>query len=238
MGYVLGAMVGVAGGVACMVAVGGAAGLAVGLAVAALLYVGLGALLKPERKLGGVVASMLPNGEAAADRVAAARQLQDALAERRGRVGDAEVLRQIDELVCDIGALIACVEDQPGTYRRLAHFLSTYAEQCVRMLDGYLSVEKLGTQKMRAEARDDALEALGALQGAAQGELARATGAKASELEASSDAIKRLMEMDGYTPDARDAAAEGGTRTGESVDNDNDGAPAQVSGAGDREGGA
>ena len=233
MGYVLGAVVGVACGVACIVAVGGAAGVAAGLVVAALLYVGIGTLLKPERRLGGVAASMLPNGEAAADRVAAARALQAELEKRRSQVRDAEVLRQVDELLHDIDALIACVEEQPGTYRRLAHFLSTYAEQCTRMLDGYLSVEKLGTRKMRADAREDALEALGALQGAAQGELARATGAKAAELEASSEAIKRLMEMDGYVPDARDAEPKEARAAAPSAEAE--GSPAPFGGVGDTE---
>ena len=185
MGYVLGAFLGVVAGAACIVAVGGVVGIVAGLAAAALLYVGVGPLLKPERKLGGVVASMLPDGEAATERIDAARELD----------------RETEDLQHDIQALIACVEEQPATYRRLAHFLSTYGEQCVRMLDGYLSVERLATPELVHGAREDAIEALCALQGAAQGELTRATGAKAADLEASSEAIKRLMEMDGYRPD-------------------------------------
>ncbi|MDM8162799.1 hypothetical protein [Collinsella intestinalis] len=208
MGYVLGAVIGVAAGVACVVALGGVAGIVAGLAAAALLYLGVGQLLKPERKLGGVIASMLPDGEAATRRIDEARDLMHAVSARRERISDAAVLREIDDLLRDIEALVACVEAQPSTYRRLAHFLSTYRDQCVRMLDGYLGVERLSTPELVAGAREDAIEGLCALSGAAQGELARATGAKATEVEASSEAIQRLIEMDGYAPDApADAAA-------------------------------
>ena len=47
MGYVVGAIAGIAAGIACAVFIGGALGLAVGVAVAGLLYVGVGALLRP-----------------------------------------------------------------------------------------------------------------------------------------------------------------------------------------------
>lgn len=214
MGYVLGAFLGVVAGAACIVAVGGVVGIVAGLAAAALLYVGVGQLLKPERKLGGVVASMLPDGEAATERIDAARELDRQIGRRRAKICDAQVGRETEDLQHDIQALIACVEEQPATYRRLAHFLSTYGEQCVRMLDGYLSVERLATPELVHGAREDAIEALCALQGAAQGELARATGAKAADLEASSEAIKRLMEMDGYRPD-EPAAPDGANVTGD-----------------------
>ena len=207
MGYAVGAVLGVAAGVACVWAVGGVAGIACGLAVAALLYLGVGWLLRPEARLGGVVASMLPNGEAALARVEQARSLVAELDRRGADVADAGVAREVRQLSGDVGALVSLVEDQPGAYRRLAHFLTTYSEQCVRLLDGYLSVERHGTPDMRARAAADALEALAALQGAAQGELARASGARAAEVGAASDAITRLMEMDGYRPDARDEAA-------------------------------
>lgn len=201
MGYIVGAIAGVAAGVACVLAVGGIPGVISGLAVAALLYIGTGQLLKPERRLAGVAASMLPDGEAASERIDAAYELVRAISARRGRVRDGRVAREIDDLVRDIQALIACVEEQPATYRRLAHFLSTYADQCLRMLDGYLGVERLGTSALLEDAHEDALEALAALQGVAQGELARATGRRAAEVETSSEAIVRLMEMDGYRPD-------------------------------------
>lgn len=201
MGYIVGAIAGVAAGVACVLAVGGIPGVISGLAVAALLYIGTGQLLKPERRLAGVAASMLPDGEAASERIDAAYELVRAISARRGRVRDGRVAREIDDLVRDIQALIACVEEQPATYRRLAHFLSTYADQCLRMLDGYLGVERLGTSVLLEDAHEDALEALAALQGVAQGELARATGRRAAEVETSSEAIVRLMEMDGYRPD-------------------------------------
>ena len=209
MGYVIGAIAGVAAGVICVVFVGGVAGIAAGLIAAALLYLGLGALLKPERRLGGVIASSLPDGEAAATRIDAAHELMRGIQHRRAKMRDAAVAHEADDLVQDIGRLVAYVEGQPAAYRCLAHVLSTYAEQCTQMLDGYLSVERSGVPEMMQQGREDAIEALCALQGAVQGELARATGAKASQLEASSEAIQRLIEMDGHKPDA---PAEGNTR--------------------------
>lgn len=211
MGYVIGALAGVVCGVGCIVVVGGAIGVVCGLAVAALLYLGIGALLKPERKLGGVAASLVPDGEAAAARIDEARALIGRIAERRAQMRDAEVARETDDLMHDIETLVALVEGQPASHRRLAHFLTTYADQCVRMLDGYLALEHLAPPELVRQGHEDTVEALCALQGVAQGELARATGRKASDLEASSAAIQRLMEMDGYQPDERAGGADQGT---------------------------
>lgn len=206
MSYIVGALLGMAAGITCVVLVGGVMGIVAGLAVAALLYIGVGELLKPERRLGGMVARLIPDGEAAVERVDAGRALVRELTARRRVMRDEAVARELDDLIGDIEALIACVEAQPRTYRRLAHFLATYEEQTLKMLDGYLSVEALNTPVLLRQGREDALEALQALQGVAQGELARAGGAKAAELEVSSDAIQRLMEMDGYTPDENETA--------------------------------
>lgn len=217
MGYVVGGVVGVVVGVACVLVVGGVPGIVAGAAVAALLYLGLGELLKPEARLGGMIASMLPDGEAAVARVEEARELSREMRLRGSKVRRPEVSSEVEQLAHDIDALVACVEEQPSCHRRLGHFLSTYAEQCVGLLDGYLSVERLGTPELRDQAAEDAVEALNAVQGAAQGELARATGVKATQVEASSDAIRRLMEMDGHRPDGRgapDVPPDGGGRVG------------------------
>lgn len=210
VGYIVGAIAGVVAGIACAALVGGIGGIVAGACVAGLLYVGVGELSRPERRLAGVAASMVPDGDAAVERIDAAHRLVREIGARRGKIRDAAVNREVDDLMGDIGALIASVEMQPASYRRLAHFLSTYAEQCVRMLDGYLAVERLSTPELLEEAHKDALAALAALQGAAKGELARTAGAKASELESSSEAIVRLMEMDGYAPDAPAGPADGG----------------------------
>ena len=214
MSYIAGALIGMAAGITCVVLVGGMMGVVVGLLAAALLYIGVGELFKPERRLGGMLARLIPDGEAAVERVDAGRALVRELTARRRAIRDEAVSRELTDLIGDIEALIACVEAQPRTYRHLAHFLATYEEQTLKMLDGYLSVERLNTPALMRQGREDALEALQALQGVAQGELARAGGVKAAELEVSSDAIQRLMEMDGYTPDDDQATAAPGAAEG------------------------
>ena len=134
MGYVLGAVIGVAAGVApAWVALGG----------------GGGHRRRPRRRgppsTWGWVSSSSPSASSTASSRACcptarqrrggstrARDLMRAVSARRERISDAAVLREIDDLLRDIEALVACVEAQPSTYRRLAHFLSTYRDQCVR----------------------------------------------------------------------------------------------------------
>lgn len=213
MRYAISALIAVFCGIGCIVLLPSAVGIGVGAVVAALLYVGLSLALKPERKLGGVVASMLPNGEAAAARVEEARELERQINSTASGIKNPQVKSEIGQLVSDIEALVAYTEKQPSSYRRLSHFLSSYSEQCVSMLRGYQSVEAGATGETRKQAVSDALRGLADLQGVAQGELKRAMGSKVDELSAGSDAIRRLMEMDGYSPDSRDAMAGEGSDT-------------------------
>lgn len=192
-----------AGGIACLGFLGGVAGIACGAVVAALLYLGVGIVLEPQAKLDGVSVEGIPDGEAAALQVSQARELCRELSGLSQSVRDGEVRREVSELVHDIGALASFVEKQPSAHRRLAHFLNVYGEQCAPMIRGYMAVENgAGTDKFAAAQRD-AIDALNALEGAAQGELERAMSGKVTELSASSESVRRLMEMDGYQTDAR-----------------------------------
>lgn len=197
----LSALIAAAVGIALVVLVPGVTGIVSGIAVATLLYLGLPLVLKPQARLGGVVASALPDGEAAAARVEEANRLLDQVDSLATEVRNADVRREVAELGQDVRALVSYVERRPRTYRRLAHFLSTYGEQCLSMLRGYRSVEAAATGEELARAESDALRALNDLQGVAQGELRRAMGTETTELSADSEAIRRLMEMDGYGPD-------------------------------------
>jgi hypothetical protein len=205
---IISAAVAIIAGIVCIIFIKGMLGIVCGVVVAVLLYLGLSLLLKPEAKLGGIAASLFPNGEAAAARVAEARRLEDELSRMGEQVRDNEVRSEVSELVADIESLASYVEDQPGTYRHLAHFLNVYGEQCASMMRGYLSVEAASSSPALAGARKDAVDGLNALEGVAQGELGRAMNGKVTELSASSDAIKRLMDMDGYQPDARQTAGD------------------------------
>ena len=210
MSYVIGAIAAVVAGLACIWFIGGIAGIVAGVVVAALLYVGLGRLLAPEAKLGDVAASMVPNGEAAAAQVGAARALEGAVKALGERAASGDVRVEASQLAEDLERLAAYVERQPATYRRLSHYLSTYGEQCTSVLQNYLTVEHAVTGEDAQKAHADVIEAMNSLQGAAQGELKRAMGSKVAELKADSDAVRRLMEMDGYGTDARELRAAAG----------------------------
>lgn len=205
--YVIGAAAGVVAGLACVFVVGGVVGIVAGVAVAVLLYFGVGRLLAPEAKLGNVAASLVPNGEAAASKIFEARALADKVQQLGHRAHSSDVHGETDELAADIRKLACYVEKQPATYGRLSHFLATYGEACTSVLENYLAVEVTGTAESRGHT--DVIEALNALEGAAQGELQRAAGAKVAELSADSDAVRRLMEMDGYSSDARTTRKDG-----------------------------
>lgn len=196
-------IVAIAGGLLCIHAIGGIAGIVVGTIVAGLLYIGVGMLLEPRARIDGVIASDIPDGEAAAVQVSQARTLCGQLESMRASVRDSQVSAEIDELIHDIDALAAFVEHQPSAHRRLAHFLTVYGSQCVPMLRGYLAVESGAGTQSYASAHADAIDAFNALEGAAQGELERAMSGKVTELSVGSEAVKRLMEMDGYTSDRR-----------------------------------
>lgn len=209
MSYAISGVLAAVLGVLVIVLVGGPVGLVAGAVSAALMYLGMGRLLRPEARLGGVVASMLPDGEAALAKVTEARGLLDRLRAMAPRVRQPQVRSEVSQLVTDIENLVAYVERQPNTYRRLSHFMATYGPQCDRVVSGYLSLEGGGSEAVASGARADAISALNALEGAAQGELQRAMGAKVAELSADSDAVRRLMEMDGYRSDAREAGPAG-----------------------------
>jgi hypothetical protein len=205
---VLSALIAIAAGIACIFLLHGIVGIICGVVVAVLLYLGLGMLLKPEARLGGIAASLVPNGEAAASCIQDARALVNELVGLQPAVRDAAIRNEVTELAGDIRALADYVERQPATYRRLSHFLNTYGGQCVPMLRGYLTVESGAAPDTLQSARRDAIDGFNALEGAAQGELTRAMNGKVTELTANSEAIKRLMEMDGYTSDARESGSE------------------------------
>ena len=222
MSYVIGAIAGVVAGLACIWFVQGVPGIIAGVVVAVLLYVGVGKLLQPEAKLGDVAASMVPDGEAAAAAIAEARKLEGQVRKLGGRAASSDVRLEAGQLAEDLERLCAYVERQPATYRRLTHYLSTYGDQCSSVLENYLTIELAGSSDSAYErpaqvpdasevqAHADVIEAMNALQGAAQGELKRAMGSKVAELSADSDAVRRLMEMDGYTTDARKTSDGGG----------------------------
>ena len=197
----------------------GMVGVVVGMAAAALAYVGVSYLATPERRLGGQAASLLPNGESLSATLARAETLASRLSKTAGSLRDGDVRYAVGRLADALKKLTHYVEDNPAAHKQLAHFLNVYADQCASVLDSWRALEGSQDQGNLAEAKDDVLLALKGLTDAVNGELGQATDAHVAQIEASQEAIKRLVAMDGYgvgspseptTPDGADQIDEGG----------------------------
>ena len=208
MSTVLGIIAGVILGVIVLVLMPNPIGIVIAAVVAVLGFVGVSKLTTREHKLGGVAASMLPNGEAIAANIDQGRKLAKQIANCANRTHDAEVSKAMNGLSVEIGKLVKYAEDNPGASKGLAHFLNTYSDQCSTITTNWSSIEASGDDGAIAEAQDDVLLAVKYLTQTAQNELGQATDARVAQIEASHEAIKRLMALDGYGVDV-DGAGEG-----------------------------
>jgi len=221
MAVALGIAAGLLLGGVSVALVPGAMGVVMGMAVAALAYVGVSYLATPERRLGGQAASLLPNGESIAATLERGESLAKRLSKVAGTLRDGDVRYGVQRLSGALQKLVRYVEDNPAAHKQLAHFLNVYADQCTSVLDSWQALEGSHDERSLAEAKDDVLLALGGLTSAVEGELGQATDAHVAQIEASQEAIKRLVAMDGYgvggpsdtrtSPDGTDQTHEGGT---------------------------
>lgn len=180
------------------IAGGGLLGLVVALVLAALGYIAVSTLTEPERKVGKMLASALPNGRQAADAIDEANASVAAIAALTAQVHDPQVRSESDDFIAATQDLIRYVTREPSAYATLRHIVAVYGEQTERLLHSYVDVESSGAHDQIAKARVETLEALQALERTAAGELSRAVSAKTLGLAANSDAIQRLARMDGY----------------------------------------
>lgn len=202
MGILLGVIAGLGLGVLVVRLVGGVVGIVAGMAAGALAYLGVSQLATPERKLGGVAASLLPNGEAIAAQLDQGQDLVRQLQQARQRTRTPQVAQAMAGLEQAVQRLVTYVQDNPSAARQLGHFLNTYANQCSQVLQSWSLLEGSGDLVNIHEGTDDVLLALQGLTVAATGELEHATGAHVAQIEASQAAIRRLTAMDGYQIDA------------------------------------
>ena len=216
MAVILGIVAGLALGAIAIWLLPGVPGIIVGMVVAALGYIGVSSLLTPERRLGGIAASLLPNGEAASQALDEAAQLSKRLRKLADRMREPDVKSAALALLEAIGKLSAYVESDPSSYRRLAHFLNTYGDQCENAMSGWLSLEATGDERHIAEAKDDQVIALRGLTAAAKGSLGQVADAHASQIEASQEAIRRLLALDGYDVDGAPAPDQAPSQEGNS----------------------
>jgi hypothetical protein len=169
---------------------------------------GVGALVAkiyaPEVKVGNVKAALVKDPKAVADKLEKGKDFLSMLVARQGQVKDPTVSGEINELIDDVTRLISYVEDHPSQYQSLGSFLSSYAMQADQVLSGYVTIEAYGGHVDAA--RENTINALNALEGAARGSLDHISTAQSTAVEASSEAINRLVSMQGYQPDENQSA--------------------------------
>ncbi|WP_239512543.1 hypothetical protein [Bifidobacterium aerophilum] len=199
IGVIAGFVVGlVLAGLSFWLAGGGLVGLGVGVVCAALGYVAGSTLLQPERRLGSIVVSALPNGQKAAAAIDDANALLNRVGMLAGRVRDPQVRAEADDFIAATRDLTRYVSTDTGAYATLRHYTNVYGEQTAKLLASYVDVEQSGARDQIPVAQRETVEALQVLERAAAGELSRAVSSKTLGIAADSEAIQRLASMDGY----------------------------------------
>lgn len=207
-------------GLGFWVAGGGVLGLVVSLALAALGYVAGSTLTEPERRIGHMLVSALPNGQKAADAIDAANQALGRIGAFASQVRDPIVKQEASDFIAATRSLTDYVSRDPSAYPTLRHYITVYGEQTVKLLRSYVDVEASGARDQMTKARGETIEALQVLERTAAGELSRAVSAKTLGIAADSDAIQRLASMDGYdtTPGKSAESAEPAGESAEPAD--------------------
>lgn len=180
---------------------GGVVGLVVAVVLAALGYVAASTLTEPERRIGKMLASALPNGQKAADAIDAANARLNNINMLTRQVHDPVVRKEANDFVVATQDLVKYVTRDPSAYQTLRHYITVYGEQTEKLLRSYVDVESSGAHDQIAKARQETIEALQVLEQTAAGELSRAVSSKTLGIAADSDAIQRLARMDGYDTD-------------------------------------
>lgn len=177
---------------------GGVPGLIVAVVLAALGYIAASTLTEPERRIGKMLVSALPNGQKTADTINAANARLNSIAMLTKQVRDPAVKAEANDFIAATKDLVQYVTRDTSAYPTLRHYITVYGEQTEKLLRSYVDVESSGARDQIATARIETIEALQVLEQTAAGELSRAVSAKTLGITADSDAIQRLARMDGY----------------------------------------
>lgn len=177
---------------------GGVPGLIVAVVLAALGYIAASTLTEPERRIGKMLVSALPNGQKTADTIDAANARLNSIAMLTKQVRDPAVKAEANDFIAATKDLVQYVTRDTSAYPTLRHYITVYGEQTEKLLRSYVDVESSGARDQIATVRIETIEALQVLEQAAAGELSRAVSAKTLGITADSDAIQRLARMDGY----------------------------------------
>ena len=168
---------------------GGVPGLIVAVVLAALGYI---AASEPERRIGKMLVSALPNGQKTADTIDAANARLNSIAMLTKQVRDPAVKAEANDFIAATKDLVQYVTRDTSAYPTLRHYITVYGEQTEKLLRSYVDVESSGARDQIATARIETIEALQVLEQTAAGELSRAVSAKTLGITADSDAIQRL----------------------------------------------
>ncbi|KFI48102.1 5-bromo-4-chloroindolyl phosphate hydrolysis family protein [Bifidobacterium biavatii] len=216
IGVIAGFVIGLGlAGLAFWLAGGGLIGLGLGTVCAVLGYVAGSTLLQPERRLGKVVVSALPNGQKAAAAIDDANTMLNRIGMLARQVRDPQVRSEADDFIAATRDLTRYVSTDTGAYATLRHYTNVYGDQTAKLLKSYVDVEQSGARDQLAVAQRETVEALQVLERTAAGELSRAVSSKTLGIAADSEAIQRLASMDGYaTPDEHDGGTGADAETG------------------------
>lgn len=203
-GFILGLLLAL---VAFWLSGGGVLGLVLALVCAVLGYLAGSFLLQPERRIGKVAISSLPEGQKAADAIDEAKRLMGRVHKLTSQIYDPRVRAEANDFLAATNDLTRYITTDTGAYATLRHYTNVYGEQTVKLLKNYLDVERSGAHDQIATAQRETVEALQVLEQTAAGELSRAVSTKTLGIAADSEAIRRLASMDGYEADPNADAA-------------------------------
>lgn len=188
----------------------GLGGAVLGLAAGALGFFGLKTLMTPDPTIGGVAVDDIKNGGKIKERIDSAKVFLQTLTAYEAKISDQTVKGEIRELESDLGRLVQYVESNPDKWSSLAHWMNTFSDTAISVLDNYSQQERLNAAEAVQVAKPQVLKSLNVLEGAAQGELANAMKGNAITLEADTAALEQLARQDGYSIDARQLNSESG----------------------------
>ncbi|WP_236036999.1 hypothetical protein [Bifidobacterium simiiventris] len=216
IGVIAGFVIGLGlAGLAFWLAGGGLLGMALGVVCAVGGYIAGSTLLQPERRLGKIVVSALPNGQKAAAAIDDANAMLNRISMLAGQIGDPQVRREADDFIAATRDLTRYVTTDTSAYATLRHYTNVYGGQTAKLLKSYVDVERSGAHDQLPVAQRETVEALQVLERTAAGELSRAVSAKTLGIAADSEAIQRLASMDGYSVEDAGESGHDGGETGE-----------------------
>ena len=152
---------------------GGVPGLIVAVVLAALGYIAASTLTEPERRIGKMLVSALPNGQKTADTIDAANARLNSIAMLTKQVRDPAVKAEANDFIAATKDLVQYVTRDTSAYPTLRHYITVYGEQTEKLLRSYVDVESSGARDQIATVRIETIEALQVLEQTAAGELSR-----------------------------------------------------------------